>query len=194
MVHNLNQTFYASMDYLFAKSKKTYFWGVFGHYPQNEMFSQNSSSVSYLPLRHPIFMRNFRKILWGVLEKTLLCTDNLTYWQWWNHRTPFKESNKFDFLDIKGKVSPKYRVEKKNTKCVMFNNFTFNCLKMFSSHLCRLIMATIVMFGFKNTKTKNVLCLWWNWENKKTWILQHLRQVKMYFFCFYFLVCFLWSI
>ena len=36
----------------------------------------------------------------------------------------------------------------------MFNNFTFNCLKMFSSHLCRLIMATIVMFGFKILKLK----------------------------------------
>ena len=70
--------------------KKCYFWGVFGHYPQNEIFSQRSGSTSFLPLRHPNFMRSFRKILWTVLEKMCLPTDILTYWQWWNHRTPFR--------------------------------------------------------------------------------------------------------
>ena len=50
------------MDYFFfAKSKKPYFWGVLGHYPQNEIFSQKSDSVMFLPSRHPNFMRSFRK-------------------------------------------------------------------------------------------------------------------------------------
>ena len=68
---------------------------------------------------------------------------------------------------------------------------------MYSSHLSRLIMATKVMFGFKNTK--NVLCVWWNWgKSKRNWLKsfkselkkplilqhQHLRQVKMYFIIF----------
>ena len=33
--------------------------------------------------------RSFRKILWAVLEKMHISTEILTYWQWWNHRTPF---------------------------------------------------------------------------------------------------------
>ena len=50
------------MDY-FGKSRKPYFWGVWGHYPQNEIFSKKTGSVSVLPLRHPNFIRSFRKIL-----------------------------------------------------------------------------------------------------------------------------------
>ena len=41
------------MDYFWQNT-----WGVFGHYPQNEIFSQKSGSVSFLPLRHP----NFREV------------------------------------------------------------------------------------------------------------------------------------
>ena len=55
------------------------------------VFSQKCSSVNFLPLRHPNFMRSFRKILWAILEKMCLPTDILTYWQWWNHRTPFSQ-------------------------------------------------------------------------------------------------------
>ena len=57
------------MDY-FCKSKKIYSWGVFEHYPQNEIFSQIFGIVSFLPLKHPNFMRNF--------EKTRFPTDILT--------------------------------------------------------------------------------------------------------------------
>ena len=81
MVHDLNPK-HLHINGLFfsAKSKKSYLWGVFGHYPQHEIFSQKSCSVSFLPLRHPNFKRSFRKILYAVLEKTLLPSDILTYW------------------------------------------------------------------------------------------------------------------
>ena len=77
MLHNLTQKIYTSMDYFLAKSKNPYFWGVFGHYPQNEIFSQKSGSVSFLLLKHPNFMRSFRKILWAVWRKHVYL---LTYW------------------------------------------------------------------------------------------------------------------
>ena len=97
MVHDLNLKnlhinglFFVFL--FFTKSKKPYLWGVFGNYPQNEICSQKSGYVRFLPLRHPNFMRRFRKILWAVSEKTRLPNDILTYWQteWWNHRTPFR--------------------------------------------------------------------------------------------------------
>ena len=56
---------------------------------KNEIFFKKFGSVSFLPLRQPNFMRSFRKILCVVLEKTPLPTDILTYWQLWNHNTPF---------------------------------------------------------------------------------------------------------
>ena len=65
--------------FFFVKSKKTYLWRrPFGHYLKNEIFSQKSVSVSFLSLRHPNFMKSFRKILRAVLEKTRLPTDILT--------------------------------------------------------------------------------------------------------------------
>ena len=40
------------MDYyIFQNPEKTIFGGVFWHYLQNEIFSQSSGSVSFLPLR-----------------------------------------------------------------------------------------------------------------------------------------------
>ena len=71
------------------KIQKSLFSGSFGQCSQNEIFSQKSGSVSFLPSRHRN-IRSFRKILWAVLEKTRLVTDKLTYWQWWNHNTPFR--------------------------------------------------------------------------------------------------------
>ena len=62
-------------QWTFAKSKKHYFQGIFGHYPQNEIFSQKSSPASFLPLRHPNFMRSFRKILRAFLQKKRLHSD-----------------------------------------------------------------------------------------------------------------------
>ena len=69
--------------------KKPYFWGVLGHFAQNEIVPQKSGSISFLPLRPPNFMRSFRKIVWAVLEKTSLSSDILTYLQCWNHRPLF---------------------------------------------------------------------------------------------------------
>ena len=58
------------MDYLFfAKSKKTFFGVFLG------IILKTSDSVSFLPLRHPNFMRSFREILWSVLKK-----NAFTYW------------------------------------------------------------------------------------------------------------------
>ena len=64
----------------FVKLKKPHFWGIFGHYPQNEFFFKKSGFVSFLHLRHPNFMQSFRKILWAVLEEKMLLTDLLTGW------------------------------------------------------------------------------------------------------------------
>ena len=80
VVHDLNPKTLTFNGLFFCKTQKTYFWGVFGQYPKN-------LAVNFLPLRHPNFMRSFRKILWAILEKTRLPTDVLTYWHWWNHRT-----------------------------------------------------------------------------------------------------------
>ena len=55
MVHDLNpKNLYINglfffLFFFFAKSKKPYFRGVFGCSPQNEIFSQKSSSLSFLP-------------------------------------------------------------------------------------------------------------------------------------------------
>ena len=67
---------------------------IFVHYPQNEISSQKSDSVSFLSLRC--------RTLWEVSEKAYVPfrrkriyllsywpTDILKYWQWWNHRTLF---------------------------------------------------------------------------------------------------------
>ena len=80
------------MTIFFAKSKKPYFWDVFMYYPQNEIFSQKSGSVSFLPLRNPnlmkSFMKSFRKILRVNLEKTRLPTDILTVVKSWDPFSP----------------------------------------------------------------------------------------------------------
>ena len=76
----------------FVKSKKHHFWGIFGHYPQNEFFLKKSSFVTFLPLMQFNFMQSFRKILWAVSDQLWLLTDihtdRQTDRQWWNHRTP----------------------------------------------------------------------------------------------------------
>ena len=79
MVHDLNpKNLHINGQIFFAKSKKPYFWGAFEYYPQNEIFSQKSGSISFSPLRHPNFMRSFRKILRALLQKMRLPTDILT--------------------------------------------------------------------------------------------------------------------
>ena len=58
------------------------------YYPQNEIFSQKSGSVSFLPLRNPNLMKSFRKILRVNLEKTRLPTDILTVVKSWDPFSP----------------------------------------------------------------------------------------------------------
>ena len=90
MAYDLNprnlQYFYTIF---FCKIQKTLVLGCFWVLSLKRDFFQKSDSVTFLPLRHPNFMRSFRKILRAVMEKTCLTTDILTYWPWWNHRTPF---------------------------------------------------------------------------------------------------------
>ena len=79
-----------SYDAWFEPKKSTHQWTIFllnkkkpilvvflDIIPKMRFFYQKSSSVSFLPLRHPNFMRSFRKILWAILEKTHLPTDIL---------------------------------------------------------------------------------------------------------------------
>ena len=82
MVHDLNpKNLHINVQIFFYKIPKTYFQGIFGHYPQKiEIFSPKSSSISFSPIRHPNFMTSFRKILWAILEKTCLPIDIMTYW------------------------------------------------------------------------------------------------------------------
>ena len=50
MVHDLNskQSINHSTTF-FAKSKKPYFWGVLGQYPQNEIFPKNLAPSVFYP-------------------------------------------------------------------------------------------------------------------------------------------------
>ena len=64
------------------------FFRFFEHYFQKENFSKKPGSISFLLLKHPIFMRSSRKIQWAVLKKTLSPPAILTHWLWWNHRGP----------------------------------------------------------------------------------------------------------
>ena len=64
-------------------------------------------AVSFLPLNHLNFMRSFRNINpMSLFGKTHLPTDILTYWKWWNRRTPFclkagVQNVIYNFLDEK---------------------------------------------------------------------------------------------
>ena len=74
----------------FVKSKKHHFWGIFGHYPQNEIFFKKSSSITFLPLTFQSpnnSIQSFRKLLWVVFEKN---GNWLTDWQEQSHRTPIR--------------------------------------------------------------------------------------------------------
>ena len=69
----------SSVDYFFLQKPKNPIFGVFLVIIPKMKFFQKSGSVIILLLRHPNFMRSFRKILSAVLEKTRLPTDKLTY-------------------------------------------------------------------------------------------------------------------
>ena len=48
------------MDYFFAKFRKSYFWCVLGHYPQNEIFSQKSD-CQFFTLKTPYLLEKRQK-------------------------------------------------------------------------------------------------------------------------------------
>ena len=62
----------------FAKSKKHHFWGIFGHYTQNEIFFKKFGFVTFSLLRYPNFMQSFEKSYEQFLRK--LVTDWQTDW------------------------------------------------------------------------------------------------------------------
>lgn len=126
MVYHLELKKYIDgLDFL-AKTKKNFFGGIL---PQN-ILSEKSGLVSFLPLRHPNFVRNIRQIVWAILEKTWLLTDLLSYWKWWFHRTHIRlkvgtqqrggchsGATKNDIIFAK-----KLREMKKKKKCSWSNN------------------------------------------------------------------------
>ena len=81
---------------------KPYFWGIFGHYPPNELFFLKNLTVNILPLGHSNFMWNFRKKSYmPFCRKKCLPTVILTYWH-------------TDLLTSKNLLSPKARCLKIN--------------------------------------------------------------------------------
>ena len=81
------------MDYFFFR-KKNIFWVILGIIPRMKYF-RKSSSVSFLSLRHPNFMRSFRKSYMPFWRKHVYL---LAYWQQWNHRTPFHLKARVQYL------------------------------------------------------------------------------------------------
>ena len=86
-MHDLNPKNLHMNGLIFLQNKKPPIFRVLlGIIPKLRFFPKNLA-VIFLVVRHSNFMRSFRKILWAVLEKTRYL---LTYWQWWNLRTPFR--------------------------------------------------------------------------------------------------------
>ena len=63
-----------------ANSKKTYFAGISGLFPQKKIFSQKVPFCHFLPLRHQNVIYNFIKTVWVVFENEWLLVDLLTDW------------------------------------------------------------------------------------------------------------------
>ena len=77
MEHDLNpKNLQINRIFFLQNLKKPIFEELLGITPKN--VSQKSGSVSFLPLRHPNFMKSFRKIISAVLENKRLPTDILT--------------------------------------------------------------------------------------------------------------------
>ena len=74
MVHDLN-----------AKSKKPYFWGVFGHYPRNGIFFQKIQLRQLFSLKASYPHEKFRKNPMG-------CFGGNAWW--WNRTIPFPPSDR----------------------------------------------------------------------------------------------------
>ena len=80
MVHDLNPKNLHINELIFCKvQRKRTIFGVFWHYPQNDIFPQKIRLCQFFSLRHPNLMKRLRKILWAILEKTCLHTEILTY-------------------------------------------------------------------------------------------------------------------
>ena len=88
MVRDLNpkNLHISALNFLQNQKKKNYFGGVFGYYPQNKIFSQKSSSFSFLHVN--------TLTSWQVSEKSYepfwrKCVYLLIYWHT-DSRTPFR--------------------------------------------------------------------------------------------------------
>ena len=95
MVHDLNPKHLQINGIFFCKIRKSLFlWSFWALSPKMRFFSKNSAPSVFYP--------SDNLTLWEVSEKsyesfwrkclyllTYWHTDILTYWQWWNHRTPF---------------------------------------------------------------------------------------------------------
>ena len=76
---------YTSMDYFFCKIQKTLFLGCFWALSLKWDCFQKIWS-QFITLTAPKLHEKFQKNPISCLEKHVYL---LTYWQWWNHRTPF---------------------------------------------------------------------------------------------------------
>ena len=79
MVHDLNPKNPHIDGLLFLQNPKNPIFrvqGIFGHYPQNEIFFQKSDSISFSSVRHPNFKKSFRKTLWAIYMFTYWHTDS----------------------------------------------------------------------------------------------------------------------
>ena len=79
MVHEKTKKIYTSVDYL----------GYFGALSPKWDFFQKIRLCQFI-FKEPNFMRSFKNILWAIFMKMCFPNDILAYWQWWNHRTPFR--------------------------------------------------------------------------------------------------------
>ena len=79
MVHDLNQKnlHINGLFFLQNPKKKTILGMFFGHYPQNEIFSQKYDSFSFLPFRLFNFLSSFEKSYKSFWRK---CIYLLKYW------------------------------------------------------------------------------------------------------------------
>ena len=110
-------------------------------------------------------MRTFRKIQWAVSEKTGLPTDLLTYWQWWNHRTPFRLKAGF-----------------KNQSAEKIYHFAD-----INYHFADENLQKLTLHWHFLGKTKNLHCQGWVcWSSSQIWVLWNFKLDKWPYFIFWF--------
>ena len=146
--------------------------------PENPIFrvllgiipKMKSGSISFSHDRHPNFMRSFRKILYAILEKKFLPTDVLTYWQCWNHRTPFRLKAGVQWLSQK--IFLQRILQSDVLRVVCAKTQEEKSPKTWG--LLRKILK--IIFLFKNIFSKN----WWQ-EFSKSWKLPLLSHFDHFF-------------